>query len=434
MNVAQIIYEPLMYLNCIFEIFLLSNLLEGLFPAYEDNRCLKIAKTIGCTTVMYIVNSFKMPLLNLIFVPIIFLVYSRIIYSIEFKYNFLYVTFYYVIMAVSEFIFFYVYTLLGVEVTKAGFGRVILLIIKAVFTFTVIQAIKKRHQISYKSDSYQYLKSLFILPIASIVLLNGFFVQVKYPINYLLICIGGIMLMVSIIVDFSVIEKLLKAVNIAKDAEIFMIKTKLEKNHYQRLEEVYQRSANRIHELERIVRIMKQLAYTQDNNEIEALALEILEKGYCTNVKMYVGDKITNAIFIEREKMAVEMGVEYSVDVQSGIDLSFISNIDKISMFGNLLDNALEAARANENGYVKVSLFMGNEAIIVFKIENNFKIKPKKKGKEFLTIKQDKNKHGFGIKNVEKLAEKYKGILTFHEDESTFIATLILSNMQKMES
>lgn len=434
MNAAQVVYEPLMYLNCIYELFLLSNLLEGFLPDYEDRRGLKIAKTIGCATVMYVVNIFKMPFLNLIFVPIIFLVFSWLMYRVELKYNFLYVTFYYVIMAVSEFIFFYVYTLLEVDVTKAGFGRVILLIIKAVFTFTVVQIIKKSHQISYKSDSYQYLKSLFILPIASMILLNGFFVQVKYPINHFMICVGGIMLMISIIVDFSVIEKLLKAVNSARDAEMLIMKSKLEKNHYERLEEVNLGYAKHIHELDHIVRVMKQLAHTQDNNAVEALASEVLEKGFSPKAKTYIGDSIINAIFIEREKMAIEMGVKYSVNVQLGIDLGFIKNIDKISMFGNLLDNALEAAQANENGFVTVNLFMGNETIVVFEIQNNFKIKPKKKGREFLTIKQEKLKHGFGIKNVEELAQNYAGMLGLCEEENTFTATLILSNVQKMES
>lgn len=103
-------------------------------------------------------------------------------------------------------------------------------------------------------------------------------------------------------------------------------------------------------------------------------------------------------------------------------------------MFGNLLDNALEAATGSECGYVYVSLFMGNDAFLIFKVVNNFRVKPKKRGKVYLTIKQDKGRHGFGIKKVEELAQKYGGMLNISEDQNVFNAVLLLSNIPKMES
>lgn len=434
MNAAQVVYEPLMYLNCIFEVYLLYNFLDAIFPLNDNKQFRRLFKIVGGATAIYIVNSFKQPSLNLVFVPIILIVFTWLMFEIEFKYNFLYVIFYYVILAVSEFAFHYVYALAGIDVTKVDFSRVFFLIVEKVFEFTVVQIIKKRHQNSYQSDSYQYLKSLFILPIASMILLNGFFIPIKDPFGSLLVLVGGIMLVVSNIVNFSIVEKLLTAVYTAKDAEMFRLKTQLEQNHYQRLEEVNKECADSIHELKRMVRTMEQLASTNDFDAVKLVATEISEKGFSINARIYSGDKITNAIFIEREKMALDMGVRYSVEVQCGIDLEFISNVDKISMFGNLLDNALEAAAGSECGYVCVSLFMGNDAFLIFKVVNNFRVKPKKRGKVYLTIKQDKGRHGFGIKKVEELAQKYGGMLNISEDQNVFNAVLLLSNIPKMES
>lgn len=431
MNAAQVVYEPLMYLNCIYELFLLNYFLKSVFPIYEDSKFLKILKIVGGATAIYIVNSFKMPHVNLIFVPLILLVFIWFMFHIELKYNILYVIFYYVIIAVSEFVFQYIYTLLGIDVTSAGFGRILLLIIQDVFVFMLIEFIKKQHQRNYKDDSYRYLKNLFILPIATIVLLNGFFISI-YPLNYLLIFCGGILLIVCTVIEFSVIEKLLEAVNTARDTEMLSLKTQLERNHYQRLEEVNQDYAKYLHEMKRMIRIIDELAYTEDNSGAKKLAAEISQRGFYIRRKIYIGDEITNAIFIEREKSAFDMGIDYQVNIQVGTDITFISDMDKITMFGNLLDNAIEAA--GKNGYVYASLYRGNDALVIFRVENNFNVEPYKCGKEYLTIKHEKKRHGFGIKNVEELAHKYGGTLYLDDKDSKFTAVLVLSKVQKMES
>ena len=81
-----------------------------------------------------------------------------------------------------------------------------------------------------------------------------------------------------------------------------------------------------------------------------------------------------------------------------------------------------------------MELRQGNGSIVILHIVNNFKRENNKKGNVYLTTKDDKVRHGFGIKNVKELAEKYNGILKITEQENIFSITLTLSNARKVEN
>lgn len=434
MIMAQMIYGPVMYLNCVFELFLLYNLLEVIYRAYDDRKRIRFMEIIGCSMIIFLINCINVPTINLFCVPLIYLFFVWLMFRIELKYIFFYVLFYYAILAVTEFTFIHIYTLLEIDVSKADFSMILFLFIQKIFEFAVVQMIKKLHQGPYESGSFQYLRCLFMLPIASLVLLNGFLLSEQSSFGYLLICVGGVLLIISIVIGFSTVEKLLKAEGAARDAELLALKTKLERSHYQRIEEINQDYAEYLHEMNRIIRIMEQLACTDDNVVIKGTVEKVSQMGRSTLKQCYINDQITNAIFIEREKNAMDKGLNYQVDIQSGIDVSFIDDLDKISMFGNLLDNALEAAEGCKEGYVFVSLYKGNEALVILRIENNFKIKPHKIGEKYFTTKRKKRKHGFGIKKAEELSEKYGGILKCYEEGDTFLAVLMLSNIPNLNN
>ena len=101
-----------------------------------------------------------------------------------------------------------------------------------------------------------------------------------------------------------------------------------------------------MHEMRHIAKTIDQLLESEGGEELRQLALEagaLLKKDKLSQKRVYCTDPILNAVFMEREKMAGESKVAYEVDIQPGLCLDFINETDKIRIFGNLLDNALEA-------------------------------------------------------------------------------------------
>lgn len=432
----QIIHELILYLNCIFEIFLLYDFLRVLFPLYEERKNIRILEIIGCATIVYAINIFKIPAINLFCVPLADILLVWLVFRLDAKQCILYAIFYYMILAATEFAFYNIYGLVGVDITQISVNRIFFLVIQDIMRFIIVQLIKRQHHFPYESDSYRYTKCLLIFPITALVLLNGLLEPMRYPYSYLLISIGGVLLLVSSTVTFSVVEKLIDADNLIKENEMMIMKTELEQNHYRRMEEVNQEYAEYIHEMRHIMQTLEQLSSTDQTEMVKQLSVDasrFLMKKSPVEEMIYINDTIANAVFVDRRKKCEELGINCSLDIQPGISLDFISDLDKIRMFGNLLDNAVEGAVGCENAKVSVNLYRGNDSIIIFKVVNNYRRDCNKQGNLYLSTKQEKSKHGFGLKNVQKLAEKYHGFLHIMEGNEMFQAILILSNIQKME-
>ena len=51
MDLSQILYHSIMYLNCIFEVYLLYNFLSAPFSVYEDRKWMVQLEALGCARV-----------------------------------------------------------------------------------------------------------------------------------------------------------------------------------------------------------------------------------------------------------------------------------------------------------------------------------------------------------------------------------------------
>ncbi|MGN0432488.1 MAG: GHKL domain-containing protein, partial [Lachnospiraceae bacterium] len=100
-------------------------------------------------------------------------------------------------------------------------------------------------------------------------------------------------------------------------------------------------------------------------------------------------------------------------------------------LYGNLLDNAIEANNAVElqKRHITVETRY-QEGKLLLKIVNS---KLPKKNPTFVTSKVDKWKHGRGIHSVRKVAEKYGGNLILHDNGEEFEAILLLTDIEKLE-
>lgn len=102
------------------------------------------------------------------------------------------------------------------------------------------------------------------------------------------------------------------------------------------------------------------------------------------------------------------------------IDLK-IPDIDLIALFGNALDNAMEACfqMEREQPWILVSIQKDNQMTFI-KISNSCCKTPARKGNSFLSSKKDGNLHGLGQISMQQIVKKYHGTMQADYDENTF--------------
>lgn len=145
---------------------------------------------------------------------------------------------------------------------------------------------------------------------------------------------------------------------------------------------------------------------------------------------IYSANPVVNAILkvksVKAKEKEIPMQVTTLLPQRVSVDIG-----DMGVLYGNLLDNAIEAAMAveQEKRYVHVeSKFQ--EGRLLLSIKNS---KPSGTSSCQQTSKKDKIKHGRGIRSVRKVAEKYGGELLLKDQGEHFEAALLLNGITKLE-
>ena len=141
---------------------------------------------------------------------------------------------------------------------------------------------------------------------------------------------------------------------------------------------------------------------------------------------IYSANPVVNAILkvksVKAKEKEIPMQVTTLLPQRVSVDIG-----DMGVLYGNLLDNAIEAAMAveQEKRYVHVeSKFQ--EGRLLLSIKNS---KPSGTSSCQQTSKKDKIKHGRGIRSVRKVAEKYGGELLLKDQGEHFEAVLLLNGV-----
>ncbi len=113
--------------------------------------------------------------------------------------------------------------------------------------------------------------------------------------------------------------------------------------------------------------------------------------------------------------------------IVSGVvgDLSDISDGDLVSIFGNIIDNAVEAVKGLTEKRIEL-LFNRHEDNRIIVCKNTIENSVLQNNSELKTTKKDYASHGLGHIIVEETVHKLGGMIEYSEDSDMFVVQIIL--------
>ena len=141
----------------------------------------------------------------------------------------------------------------------------------------------------------------------------------------------------------------------------------------------------------------------------------------------HTGNKALDIVLTEKSLLCEHGNIRFTC-LADGSLLGGMREEDVYSLFGNALDNAIDAAARVEDPKKKVVGLIVRRAgnMCSVHVENYFS-----GGLEYadglpLTTQEDKNLHGFGMKSMKMHAEKYGGTMYVHTEEDVFYLDILL--------
>ncbi len=194
--------------------------------------------------------------------------------------------------------------------------------------------------------------------------------------------------------------------------------------HYERQREKYGKSIEVLHDVSKHIRSIEELYQAgvtdkamEYTRQIGGILKPLVPEEYSDNPML-------NILLADRKQAAESMGIRFVVKVES-TGLGFIEPVDVTTLFGNLLENAMQAAlKCSGERYIKVHIKNYNEMLSI-RIENS--VEKEVRIKNGRPVSTGGRGTGIGCLNVQRCVEKYGGSVLYKNGNGKFYSDVILN-------
>ncbi len=431
-----LIYE---YILCLVEILLFYDFLN--FILKKDKRVkkgyyyLSIMLLSVFTLVLTEINIYSM--VRTILLYLILLLVAYILFKGNIKEKIFFVTMFYFFLILSDILAVNILSsfirkdLQGIIETQA-WPRLLLSQISKLLLFLILRMVKSNYK---ERDSdiprYYWYWILFVYLISGINLLVIFNIglilnELNIEIQHLTIAISlGSLLIVA--VTYYIFVKLNSFYKEKSSYRIVEIKNRMLKKEMEEKEIMYEGVKKLHHDFKNhiicIEKLLEQEKLQLASEYIKGLKDEVVE----TYTWIKTGNDAIDAILNQKKSEGVKKNIDMDMKVSIPEDLN-VKPLDLCTILGNALDNSIEAnEKIEEKNRRNIDLKINPYKDYLFiEISNPSSANPMDEDGKLKTTKKDKENHGFGMKSIESIVEKYNGILNYEYDEGKFILNIML--------
>ena len=248
----------------------------------------------------------------------------------------------------------------------------------------------------------------------------------------LLIGISSFLLLISNIVIFAVHNYTQE-----KNQKFVEMQLQLQKEYdlteyYKLLIEQHENQSILIHDIKKHLNSIALLNQQKNTEKIDLYINQIIHSSDLQTRLQVSDNDILNAILSRYEHRCTAQRIDFRIDIRKQ-SMNFLESNDLTALICNLLDNAFDAASLQENSFIELHISRKeNTPFTLLTLTNSCRTNPfSEEDNKLLTRKKNKMRHGYGIKSITRIVEKYNGDIQMYYDEktNTFHTVLTLKNL-----
>lgn len=235
---------------------------------------------------------------------------------------------------------------------------------------------------------------------------------------------GGSLLAILLVISI-VMVLVLKNQVMQKEKNFLELHDRMTEQSYQTLLHNVEVNRALVHDVKHRLLLLRKLVDEGNVDKIKLYMDEIEEEYKELPDREWTGNRFLDFIINQKKQRAEEMGIQAAIE--SEIIPKWILTENEMSIiFGNLLDNAIEACekiRNRDKWFVLSLKKKGN--IILIKIVNSIGEQPDTFHGKLISDKRDSHLHGNGLKSVQRIVERHDGTMDWYIREHEFHMNII---------
>ena len=199
----------------------------------------------------------------------------------------------------------------------------------------------------------------------------------------------------------------------------------LQKKYYESIENNNQEIARFRHDLKGHLQALNECIQEGDLTKGQEYLSRITEEADINNRNVYTGNGIIDAIINPLAQRCKSQRISLNVKGCLPKDITSINIYDLSSIFYNLMNNAVEESERilDNEPWINIEVAIYNGLLRIWIENKSGQVKDFQSQK---TEKDDGLNHGYGLKNVERVVEKYNGTLSINSIDGSFNVEILL--------
>lgn len=201
--------------------------------------------------------------------------------------------------------------------------------------------------------------------------------------------------------------------------------------YYQMLSKQEENQRIIVHDLKKHLNAISLLNEEGKNENIKKYIDHLLEPTGLGYMVKFCNYPILNVLLNQYMELCNQKNICLDVDIRKD-SINFMELEDIVALFGNLLENAVEAAEQMEDAFIELDvIYQELKHTTVVTMVNSCQKQPQKGvNGELISGKKNRLQHGFGMKSINRAANKYKGnVKTYYaKEDQTFHTVVLLTN------
>ena len=389
-----------------------------------------------CLTVVsiFIINIFGNGDINLLLVPIVYLIFGFVLYSSRHGSTFICILIGFSIIFGCECLFAMLFSRTNSSFRNLASIATEVCCVKLITYFVFVLIVQLIGRKNRKMEKWLFLRYLFI-PLAGI----GMMVTVFYSrtttyhaqMDIAMVLCFVFMLLGNLLI-FSAFNQYTENLYVAMEQKVLLTKQDSDIRYYRDIVKNDEAHYQIIHDMKHNLEVIYQLAMQKDEDTIVRVLDELNLQINNSALTIYSEEShILNLMLSEAAHQAEKAHIRFDAYVEPGIKVQMVQDSDLISMTKNLLDNAMRASEeCKTDPFITVRIFMQETGgFCVMKITNRFEGALQMEHGELRSTKKEAGMHGLGLKSVNRIAERYGGYLEYKVDNDIFEAVVLLSTL-----
>ena len=380
----------------------------------------------------------KYTIIKMLLMVLIIILAMWFLYEISLVKTLILVFFVQSIVTITDYIVIMILAKIYGDITTLGgasslIGRFIIILSRLIL-FAILIVIsrissKKRNNVTADMSNKEWIQFLIfpIFTICAVMLMVNSVMKAYHsdiiPVYYI-IAIG---LIVLNLVVFHLISEILEHSRKMKEAQILRQQSIGQVELYNSMRENYNIQRQRTHEYKNQIVCMDMLMKKKDYSKLEDYIGNISD-GLDAQLDMVdTNNDVVNAILNAKYYEAIKNDVLFVLKINDLSDIK-VSDEDIVTILSNLLDNAIEAAKQCDVGKrtVKIKL-LSEDDVLSIAVTNAYKTEPMLTEDGYIrTTKNNKEEHGWGIRNIVATLEKYDAEYIIDYKNGEFVFSIMM--------